>query len=59
MLLGFKTELKLNSKQRIILAKHAGTARHAFQEVRSRSAEVGSSFEMEIVLQAHYMQVNL
>ncbi len=30
MLLGFKTELKLNSKHRILLAKHAGTARHAY-----------------------------
>jgi putative transposase len=30
MLLGFKTELKLNNKQRTLLAKHAGTARHAW-----------------------------
>ena len=30
MLLGFKTELKLNHKQRKLLAKHAGTARHAY-----------------------------
>ena len=30
MLLGFKTELKLNNKQRTILAKHAGVARHAY-----------------------------
>ena len=30
MLLGFKTELKLNNKQRTLLAKHAGTARHAY-----------------------------
>ncbi len=30
MLLGFKTELKLNSSQRIMLSKHAGTARHAW-----------------------------
>jgi putative transposase len=30
MLLGFKTELKLNSQQRVLLAKHAGTARHAY-----------------------------
>ena len=30
MLLGFKTELKLNNHQRTILAKHAGTARHAW-----------------------------
>lgn len=30
MLLGFKTELKLNNKQRTILAKHAGVARHAW-----------------------------
>jgi len=30
MLLGFKTELKLNDKERAALAKHAGTARHAW-----------------------------
>jgi putative transposase len=30
MLLGFKTELKLNNIQRTVLAKHAGTARHAY-----------------------------
>ncbi len=30
MLLGFKTELKVNNTQRILLAKHAGTARHAY-----------------------------
>lgn len=30
MLLGFKTELKLNNAQRTLLARHAGTARHAW-----------------------------
>lgn len=30
MLLGFKTQLRLNSSQRTTLAKHAGTARHAY-----------------------------
>lgn len=30
MLLGFKTELKLNKSQRVLLSKHAGTARHAW-----------------------------
>jgi len=30
MLLGFKTRLKLNNKQRTALAKHAGVARHAW-----------------------------
>ena len=30
MLLGFKTELKVNKTQRILLAKHAGVARHAW-----------------------------
>ena len=30
MLLGFKTELKLNNTQKILLAKHAGVARHAW-----------------------------
>ncbi len=30
MLLGFKTELKVNNKQRTMLAKHAGVARHAY-----------------------------
>jgi putative transposase len=30
MLLGFKTELKLNNQQRTALAKHCGVARHAW-----------------------------
>jgi putative transposase len=30
MLLGFKTELKLNNQQRTLLNKHAGVARHAW-----------------------------
>ena len=30
MLLGFKTKLNLNNKQRTLAAKHAGTARHAW-----------------------------
>lgn len=30
MLLGFKTELKLNHQQRTMLAKHCGVARHAW-----------------------------
>ena len=30
MLLGFKTELKLNNKQRTSLAKHCGVSRHAW-----------------------------
>jgi putative transposase len=30
MLLGFKTELKLNNSQRVMLAKHCGVARHAW-----------------------------
>ena len=30
MLLGFKTELKVNRSQRILLTKHAGIARHAW-----------------------------
>jgi putative transposase len=30
MLLGFKTELRLNNKQRTVLAKHAGVARHSW-----------------------------
>lgn len=30
MILGFKTELKLNNHQRALLAKHAGVARHAY-----------------------------
>ena len=30
MLLGFKTELKVNKTQKILLAKHAGVARHAW-----------------------------
>jgi putative transposase len=30
MLLGFKTELKLNNHQRTLLAKHCGVSRHAW-----------------------------
>ncbi len=30
MLLGFKTQLKLNQTQRQQLARHAGVARHAY-----------------------------
>jgi len=30
MLIGFKTELKLNNRQRTELLKHAGVARHAW-----------------------------
>ncbi|RAM51859.1 MAG: transposase [Hapalosiphonaceae cyanobacterium JJU2] len=30
MLLGFKTELKLNNQQRTMLKKHCGVARHAW-----------------------------
>ncbi|MEG4030124.1 MULTISPECIES: helix-turn-helix domain-containing protein [unclassified Microcoleus] len=30
MLLGFKTELKLNNSQHVMLAKHCGVARHAW-----------------------------
>lgn len=30
MLLGFKTQLKINNVQRTQLAKHAGVARHAY-----------------------------
>nr|WP_242039840.1 helix-turn-helix domain-containing protein [Anabaena sphaerica] len=29
MLLGFKTELKVNKQQRLLLVQHAGVARHA------------------------------
>lgn len=32
MLLGFKTELNINNVQRTLLAKHAGTARHAYNQ---------------------------
>ncbi|MCC5598906.1 helix-turn-helix domain-containing protein [Nostoc favosum] len=32
VLLGFKTEIKLNNKQRTLLAQHAGTARHAWNQ---------------------------
>jgi putative transposase len=30
MLLGFKTQLKINYRERVLLAQHAGTARHAY-----------------------------
>lgn len=32
MLLGFKTELRLNNEQRTMLARYAGTARHAYNQ---------------------------
>ncbi|MFM5986631.1 MAG: RNA-guided endonuclease InsQ/TnpB family protein, partial [Sphaerospermopsis kisseleviana] len=32
MLLGFKTQLKVNKQQRILLAQHAGVARHAWNQ---------------------------
>lgn len=32
LILGFKTELKVNNKQRRLLAQHAGTARHAYNQ---------------------------
>jgi putative transposase len=32
MLLGFKTEIKVNKKLQILLAKHAGVARHAWNQ---------------------------
>ncbi|WP_231867007.1 MULTISPECIES: helix-turn-helix domain-containing protein [unclassified Anabaena] len=32
MLLGFKTQLKLKRKQRLLLAQHAGVARHAWNQ---------------------------
>ncbi|HYW18944.1 MAG TPA: RNA-guided endonuclease TnpB family protein [Nodularia sp. (in: cyanobacteria)] len=40
MLLGFKTQLKLNSKQRTLLAQHAGTARHAWNQSLALCKEV-------------------
>ena len=30
VLVSFKTELKLNNKQKTLMAKHAGVARHAY-----------------------------
>ncbi len=32
MLLGFKTQLKINKQQRLLLAQHAGVARHAWNQ---------------------------
>ncbi|WP_414553171.1 RNA-guided endonuclease InsQ/TnpB family protein [Anabaena sp. CCY 0017] len=32
MLLGFKTELKVNKQQRLLLAQHAGVARHSWNQ---------------------------
>ena len=29
-LVSFKTQLKLNNQQKTVMAKHAGTARHAY-----------------------------
>ncbi|WP_231866912.1 helix-turn-helix domain-containing protein, partial [Anabaena sp. 4-3] len=32
MLLGFKTQLKVSKQQRLLLAQHAGVARHAWNQ---------------------------
>ncbi|MBD2136973.1 helix-turn-helix domain-containing protein [Anabaena sp. FACHB-1237] len=32
MLLGFKTELKVNKQQRLLLAQHAGVAKHGWNQ---------------------------
>ncbi len=40
MLLGLKTELKVNNAQRILLAKHAGVARHAWNWGLSLSKKI-------------------
>jgi len=40
MLLGFKTELKVNNTQGILLAKHAGVARHAWNWGLSLSKKI-------------------
>ncbi|WP_127056003.1 helix-turn-helix domain-containing protein [Trichormus variabilis] len=32
MLLGFKTELKVSKQKRLLLAQHAGVARHAWNQ---------------------------
>ncbi|WP_197480187.1 helix-turn-helix domain-containing protein, partial [Anabaena sp. 4-3] len=32
MLLGFKTQLKVSQQQRLLLAQHAGVARHAWNQ---------------------------
>ncbi len=40
MLLGFKTELKINKAQRLILAKHAGVARHAWNQALALCQQV-------------------
>ncbi|MEH1998299.1 MAG: transposase [Nostoc sp.] len=40
MILGFKTQLKVNQKQQIVLAQHAGTARHAYNQGLALCKEV-------------------
>ncbi|MHC5724093.1 MAG: RNA-guided endonuclease InsQ/TnpB family protein, partial [Nostoc sp.] len=40
MLLGFKTQLKVNPSQRLLLAKHAGVARHAWNQALALCKEV-------------------
>jgi len=34
MILGFKTELHPTNQQKMLLAKHAGVARHAYNALR-------------------------
>ncbi|MEH2324762.1 MAG: helix-turn-helix domain-containing protein [Nostoc sp.] len=40
MILGFKTQLKVNQKQQIVLAQHAGTGRHAYNQGLALCKEV-------------------
>jgi putative transposase len=45
MLLGFKTELKLNNKQRTAFFKHCGMARHAWNwGLAKRQTLFGTSY---------------
>jgi putative transposase len=61
MILGFKTELDLNNEQRTALAKHAGTARHAYnqglqliQSVLAHNTEnPGSKIKMPSAIDLH------
>ncbi|WP_236104242.1 helix-turn-helix domain-containing protein, partial [Sphaerospermopsis reniformis] len=51
MLLGFKTQLKVNKQQRLLLAQHAGVARHAWNQ---GLALEGATKELKRLLDKHY-----
>ncbi len=49
MLLGFKTQLKVNKQQRLLLAQHAGVARHACSFECDRDLNAAINLKKEAV----------